>query len=186
MAIGFVQSPVTGGSRFQWLGQQVKQFVDQEIDDRLHRTGERVVARAQQLAPVDTGALRASIGYLVAGEGLRRTLVIDVGMTYGIFQEFGTRNIPPHPFIRPALLEMSRMWGIDVQMAFNSGGPRTWQGIHYAHQRKTPGYVIPSAIQPRPLNRRQRAHVANRLQPSAAALHRGNVKRAKMVVRHSY
>lgn len=186
MATGLVQTPGPRGSSFKWLGQQVMGYVSQKVDDRLRATGERIVARAQQLAPVDTGALRSSIGYLVAGEGLRRTLVIDVGMSYGIYQEFGTRNIPPHPFIRPALNELSRLWGIDVQMAFNHAGPRTWQGIHYSHTRKTPGYVIPSSIQPRPLNARQRAHVANRLQPSATRLHRGNVKRAKMVVRHSF
>lgn len=190
MASGLVSLPGGSGSgpnwSFRWFGDQVKQAVLNHVDGRLHQTGERVVARAQQLAPVDTGALRSSIGYIVAGEGLFRTLVIDVGMPYGIYQEFGTRNIPPHPFLRPALNEIGRLWGVEIQMAFAHGGPSTWQGVYYAHQRRTPGYVIPSAIQPKPLTDRQRAHVANVLAPSAARLHRGNTKRAKMVVRHSF
>lgn len=182
MAIGLVQTPGGGGNRFRWLGQQVKAFVDQKIEDRLFATGHRVVARAQQLAPVDTGALRQSIGFFVAGEGLRRTLVIDVGMPYGIYQEFGTRSIRPHPFIRPALNELSRLWGIDVQMAFAHAGPSTWQGIHHTRGQ----YVVPSKHQPRPLTAKQWQHVQQHLVPSGRQHHRGNVKRAKMVVRHSF
>ena len=180
MAFGLVQSP--NGTKFPWFGQQVKDWVLQKVDDRLHQTGDRIVSRAQQLAPVDTGALRNSISYIVAGEGLVRTLVIDVGMPYGIYQEYGTRNISPHPFIRPALLEIGRLWGIDVQMTFAHGGPTTWQGVYHTQGR----YVVPSAIQPKPLTPKQRVHVENRLAPSGKAMHRGNVRRAKMRVRHAY
>lgn len=184
MSIGLVQAPRPGpGFSFRWLGDQVMAFVDRKVEDRLFATGERVVARARQLAPVDTGALRESIGFVVAGSGLRRTLSIQVGMPYGIYQEYGTRNIPPHPFIRPALLEMGRMWGIDLNLSFAHAGPRTWQGIHHTREGR---YVVPSAIQPKPLTSKQRHHVETRLIPSAAALHRGNVARARMTVRHSF
>lgn len=181
MSVGLVQSG--RGYSFRWLGDQVRAFVGRTIEDRLFQAGERVVARARQLVPVDTGALRESIGYVVSGDGLRRTLSIQVGMPYGIYQEFGTRNIPPRPYIRPALNELGRLWGIDVQMAFAHGGPSTWQGIYHTRGGR---YVVPSAIQPRPLTARQRAHVANVLQPSADRLHRGDTRRARMVVRHSF
>lgn len=181
MSVGLVPS---GGRNFsfRWLGQQVMNWVEDKVDSRLHAIGNRVVDRAQQLAPVDTGALRDSIGYVVAGEGLRRTLSIQVGMPYGIYQEFGTRNIPPRPYIRPALLEAGRLWGIDLQMAFAHGGPSTWQGIYHTRGQ----YVIPTDIQPKPLTNRQVEHVRSKLMPSGRALHRGNVKRARMTVRHSF
>lgn len=55
---------------------------------------------AKQLAPVDTGRLRASIHADIAPNGLSAT--VSDGTTYGIFVEFGTRRQRPQPFLRPA------------------------------------------------------------------------------------
>src|SRR5512146_2562669 len=55
---------------------------------------------AKGLAPVDTGALRASI-HVSQERPLQRT--IGDGVEYGIYQEFGTRHMPAHPFLLPAL-----------------------------------------------------------------------------------
>lgn len=162
-------------SAFAWLGQKVSDEVFGEIDNRLTRAGYAWQARAEQLAPVKTGALRSSLYFRVAD----RTLTVGVGVGYGIFQEFGTRNIRPHPYIRPALNELGWLFGAELGMEFAAPGMGTWQGI-YAHQGS---FVVPSGIQPRPLTRAQHEHVRKHLMPTSKRLHKGNVKKAKMTVR---
>lgn len=183
MAIGFVQGG--GGFGFQWLGNQVKQKVDTYIDKKMWDTGIAVVAKAQALAPVKTGALRASIGFVVAYNemGGRHTLSIQVGMPYGIFQELGTRNIPPHPFIRPALNEMSRIWGFDVEMQFAGMGYNAASGTGFHGLIHTKGGFAGSASHRfKPLSHKQIRHVEHVLKPSAKRHWRGNVKRARLTV----
>src|SRR5271166_3872324 len=62
----------------------------------------------RQYAPVDTGALRASF-YATLNKS-NHTATIFIPLFYGIYQEFGTRYIKPHPFVRPALLDASMRW----------------------------------------------------------------------------
>ncbi len=56
---------------------------------------------ANQLAPVDTGALKASIfTKILNGEA---TAQVGPTVEYGIFQELGTHKMRAHPFLIPAL-----------------------------------------------------------------------------------
>lgn len=181
MAVGLVSS----SNPIVWLGQQFLGWVDSKVNDQLVRTGQRIMQRAKQLAPVRTGALRDSIDYTITRTGRARTLHIEVGMYYGIFQEFGTRNIRPHPFVRPALLEASRIWGAGISMDFAASGSAPWQGMYYMQHRRQARYVVPSSLQPRPLTRAQHLHVQRHLVPSAQMLHHGNVRRASLVVRRN-
>ena len=59
----------------------------------------KMVALAQQLAPVDTGNLRASIG-----KDQPAPFTAEVGPTanYGAFVEFGTHKMAPQPYLMPA------------------------------------------------------------------------------------
>lgn len=162
-------------SAFTWLGNKVADEVFGEIDQRLTRAGHAWQARAMALAPVKTGALRNSLYFRVEN----RTLTVGVGVRWGVFQEFGTRTIPPHPYMRPALNELGRIFGAELGMEFAAPGSGQWQGI-FAHQGS---FVVPSGIQPRPLTRAQHEHVRKHLMPTSRRLHKGNVKRARMVVR---
>ena len=65
----------------------------------LEEIGARIVARAQDLAPVDTGALRDSI----TAEVEAGVLTVGSDLPYAAAQEFGTARIPAHPYLRPAL-----------------------------------------------------------------------------------
>lgn len=65
-----------------------------------HRAAE-IRDRAQQLAPVLTGRLRASIAYEMQPDGSAH-VSWGAAQYWGRFQEFGTSNMPPHPFLRPA------------------------------------------------------------------------------------
>nr|DAF00001.1 MAG TPA: putative tail component [Caudoviricetes sp.] len=60
-----------------------------------------VEARAKSLAPVDTGALRNSIGTDLGGD--RLSAVIGPTAAYGIYLELGTRRMAPQPYMGPAL-----------------------------------------------------------------------------------
>ncbi len=180
MAMGFVP----GGGAFQWFGDKVKAAINRHLDDKMHQTGAAVVARAQAMAPVRTGALRASISYLVQYNeaGGRSTLHIQVGMPYGIYQEFGTRNIPPHPFIRPALNEIGRIWGFDVNMQFAAVPGHAGLLAGTGHGRSQAGFAASASPRFRPLTPKQIGHVEKSLIPSIKRHHRGNVKRARFSV----
>lgn len=69
----------------------------------LQRRALRVEAAAKRLAPVDTGRLRASITNQLGQDAQGLYAVIGTNVEYAIFQEFGTRFMPAHPFLRPAL-----------------------------------------------------------------------------------
>jgi HK97 gp10 family phage protein len=60
---------------------------------------DKITERAKELAPVDTGALRDSIKNYSIG----RTYYVGCYVPYGWYMEFGTANISPRSFLRPAL-----------------------------------------------------------------------------------
>lgn len=166
---------------FVWLGNQVKAAVDGVIESRLARAGNLVVQRARQYAPVRTGALRASIAYSVTKDAAGKwRLVISVGMPYGIYQEFGTRNIPPHPFIRPALNEIGRVFGGQVEMNFANPGGHGLLASTGAGRK--PGYAASNHPSYKPLTAKQIQHVQGKLIPGVKKYHTGNTKRARFTV----
>jgi HK97 gp10 family phage protein len=72
------------------------------VQDALNQTGQAVVRRAQELAPVRTGRLMAGIYAQIIYKW-----VVKVGcmVPYALFQEFGTRYISPRYFLTRALVE---------------------------------------------------------------------------------
>jgi HK97 gp10 family phage protein len=68
---------------------------------RIIQTGAyNLEAGAKAKAPVLTGTLRRSIHTVMSLGGLRA--VIGPSVLYGKFVEFGTRHVPPRPYLRPA------------------------------------------------------------------------------------
>jgi HK97 gp10 family phage protein len=65
-----------------------------------YRTAETIKADARRNVHVITGNLRDSIVREKVKEKHHR---IVVGMSYGAFEEYGTRFRPAHPFLRPAV-----------------------------------------------------------------------------------
>jgi len=74
---------------------------------QLVRMAIRVVNRAQEYCPVDTGRLRSSIHWDqgVDAQGFH----VDVGtnVNYSAFVEYGTRFQHAQPYLRPALAEVA-------------------------------------------------------------------------------
>lgn len=69
----------------------------------MQETAEAAKAEAQSRARVDTGAMRDSIEAEVSGTSGRRTMVLSIGVDYGIYHELGTSRISAQPMIRPAI-----------------------------------------------------------------------------------
>lgn len=107
---------LTGNVEFNWSGEAVVDEVHRRIAANMLEMADRVVSMAEQFAPKRTGALATSIGYDWNYQDL--TIVFTVGVDYGIFQEFGTRNMPPHPYLRPAINQVGPIYGFNVEMAF--------------------------------------------------------------------
>lgn len=64
--------------------------------------GNKIVARARQLAPVRTGQLRASINAEAQGE---TRFVIGASAPYATYVEYGTSKMAAQPYLRPAIEE---------------------------------------------------------------------------------
>lgn len=74
------------------------------LEERMAEALASAVARAAEAAranaPVDTGALRGSIDF--SARGLTARLHADA--PYAALVEYGSRRMPPRPFLRPAAL----------------------------------------------------------------------------------
>lgn len=66
------------------------------------KTAAEIVEDAKALAPVNTGALRASISADIIGPTGLTTAEIGPTVDYGIEVEYGTSRQAPQPFMRPA------------------------------------------------------------------------------------
>lgn len=168
--LNFVSSGFGVGGAVSWLGNQVESWVNQQIDRKLNEAGAAWLARSQSLAPVRTGYLRSQEDYQIIG----KTLTIIMGASYDLYTELGTRNMMPHPHALPALNEMNRIFGTDVELHFNRTGGSQWHGV-YAHRGQL---AVPHG-----LTRKQRAHLERHVLPNLRKQWRGNVRRAKIRVR---
>lgn len=70
----------------------------------IRKTAMDIEREAKNLAPVDTGNLKNSIGHSDLRIGTSGQLVAEIGPTanYGIFLELGTSRMPAQPFMGPA------------------------------------------------------------------------------------
>jgi HK97 gp10 family phage protein len=72
------------------------------VQDALNQTGQAVVRRAQELAPVRTGRLIAGIYAQIIYKWVVKVACM---VPYALFQELGTRYISPRYFLTRALAE---------------------------------------------------------------------------------
>lgn len=82
------------------------------------RSGATLQTTAQRDAPVDTGTLRRSITLEIKDNGM--TAEVAPHVHYAAYQEFGTRFIPAHPYLRPALETASAEFKANVEKVVKS------------------------------------------------------------------
>ena len=70
------------------------------VVDQVAASTYEVEAKAKAVVPVRTGTLRRSIHSIFENGGL--TGICGPSVDYGQYVEFGTRHIPPRPYMRPA------------------------------------------------------------------------------------
>lgn len=80
---------------------RVKRLIAAGLEKGLTMAALTIDKAAKGKAPVDTGRLRASIGYEVSGE----SAVIGTNVEYARWMEFGSSRKNPNCFLRPALDE---------------------------------------------------------------------------------
>lgn len=76
----------------------------------------RTQTSARRRAHVITGRMRDSIMAEKIAYGHHRVVV---GMEYGVYEEYGTRHRPPHPFFRPAVEENKVRFMQDMKKVFH-------------------------------------------------------------------
>lgn len=129
-----------------------------------------LVGHMQQYAPVDTGALKLSMADQYDPSTF--TLYISIGMPYAVYQEFGTRNIPPHPFIRPTIIDAAAAYPwIEWDVLLNLN-PVIVSPSHL--KASASGFRVPKSAR---LTAKQLAHVNTVLRPTSKRL-AGQIRRA--------
>ena len=94
--------PITGNYKVE-----IENLVMKRIQTKLKKIGAKVVKRAKELVPVDTGKLKKSI-HAEVSQG-RVEIIADAKIegekskSYAYFVETGEGRGPAQPFLRPAL-----------------------------------------------------------------------------------
>jgi len=81
----------------------------------MKRSAEKIVTSAKEKAPVDTGALQASITHKGLDGSYRQGAIVFTPTEYALYQEFGTVKMKAHPFMRPAFEENKTLIENDIK-----------------------------------------------------------------------
>jgi HK97 gp10 family phage protein len=81
--------------------QRLAQDSGKTLDEIIGKKAFEIEGDAKKLAPVETGALRASLNAERKSKSPVRWVIQD-GVEYGVFQELGTSRMAAHPFLVPA------------------------------------------------------------------------------------
>lgn len=103
---------------FVWHGDPLLQRVYQTADQRMMLAGVMMVERARELAPVHSGELRDSIGFIYRQSD--RVVQLYADAPYAIFVEFGTYFMKARPYLRPAMAMAAVAWGGEMHLAFKN------------------------------------------------------------------
>lgn len=103
------------------MGRSFNHFA--QIGNDAHKNGEQLVqayagfwqSAAAQLAPVDTGDLKGSVGSELQGP---HDAKVFATMDYAMHQEYGTMFMPAQPFMRPARNALVDAWKRDLKRVF--------------------------------------------------------------------
>lgn len=105
-----------------------KNTLDPAIENMMLRGGSAMAEKARELVAKDTGFLESTIGFTYIQS--TKTIQLHADAAYALVQEFGSRFMPAHPFMRPAVLAF-QTWktrGINTELQFpamtRSANPR--------------------------------------------------------------
>lgn len=125
---------LTGGKEFAEVLKSSDQLVRNEMRDALNESAVFLSRKARGYAPIDKGALRASLGSgIIWAESSMNPMFSSVGtnLKYGVYQEFGTGIYVGNPPIRPKRAKM---------LAWKSKGGK-WIFAHQVRGTKPKKYL---------------------------------------------
>lgn len=159
--------------QFQWNGHLIMDEIHVRLRNDMLDRAQKTVASAQMLAPKKTTRLAQSIGFDWNDADL--SVTFTVGVEYGIFQEYGTRNMMPHPYLRPAInAHWSQLFGYNTEMAFLN------TPVYNKPLMATGGtFRLPKGV----LTQKQKQHITNHLIPRSQMHYVGAVSRTRMHAR---
>ena len=122
-----MKSPTADFTRFKIALRRTNVRVQKaDVPTVLDILAQRILRTAVKMAPVLTGALRAS-GRVKRTNQYQRIIQFGgsgTGVDYATYIEFGTFRTRPQPFLRPALLkhkaDMSKKFKVQMGMAFEN------------------------------------------------------------------
>jgi HK97 gp10 family phage protein len=155
---------------FVWNGEAVIDQAMAAVDRELGRIGGFLVDRMQGYAPVESGNLKAGIHEVVNTQA--HFVTVFAPAFYSIYQEFGTRYISPHPFMRPAILDAAAFWDLKDVTIILHPAPQKSEPI----RATTSGFRLPRRQQLTPA---QVGHVNRNLRPVSRSF-AGKFKRRKI------
>ena len=145
---------------FQWLGDEFAEKAMTAIDNSLIRLGGFLVERMESYAAVDTGTMKAGIHDKY--DFSTHTLIVADPVPWSVWQEFGTRYTKPHPFFRPAILDVGPTWeGIPIDFTLIIHPPAQ---MSEPLRATTSGFRLPKKQK---LSAGQLAHVKKHLIPTS-------------------
>jgi HK97 gp10 family phage protein len=133
-------SKIQGLDRLRRKLKQMPEVIKEQIRQEMEKAAEQIVKMAKSLVPVDSGALRDSIGWTwgdppggamvlaAAGDGdLRITIYAgtrdkklgDMDAFYVRFVEFGTSKMSAHPFFYPSYRANKKRAASRIRRAIN-------------------------------------------------------------------
>jgi len=83
-----------------------------DVQNVVKVNGTEMQRKAMRKVPVDTGALKRSIGMSMSDGGL--TAIVGASMEYAPYVEWGTRFNSAQPYLRPSLYEQREKFKNDL------------------------------------------------------------------------
>lgn len=89
-------------SRFDINESGLNRLIDTDVHDSIGEWADEIAEEASRLAPKDTGRLANSIKKKESGDEWK----VVAETEYATMVEMGTRDTPPQPYLRPALVRV--------------------------------------------------------------------------------
>ena len=113
------------GGKMEWYGDDVIKSVKHELPKAIREACKIVEDAAQNLSPVDTGALKGSITHEPIDD---HSAKVGPSIEYDIHVEMGTYKMAAQPYLRPAAdnnrARVARELGVTIGQLVIAGGKK--------------------------------------------------------------
>jgi len=115
------KSKVKGLNEWKNYINSVPDKIIDEVTKEVENSGGRVEGGAKQLAPVDTGRLRADISSELTLSGRVALTSISSSVDYASVVEYGSMNRAPQPYMIPSFNREVSNFTSNIQRAYRRG-----------------------------------------------------------------